>query len=306
MTAVAAIAGVTKRYGAVTAVEAVDLDLRPGESLALVGHNGAGKTTLVKLVLGLIAPSAGRVRVFGRDPATADGAAVRANLGYLPENVAFHGAMSGRELMAFYARLKGAPRRAGDALLDRVGLAAAAGRRVGTYSKGMRQRLGLAQALIGAPRLLLLDEPTSGLDPASRADFYDMVDGLRRDGVTVLVSTHALAEIAAHVDRIAVMHRGRLIALGTLEALRDAASLPVRIRFAVTPCSTGRILERLGDGIELLARGERMLEVGCRPGAKAALFQGLGDAWQVVEDVTIETPGLPALYSRLVEREEGR
>ena len=109
MTAVASIAGVTKRYGAVTAAAAVDLELRPGESLALVGHNGAGKTTLVKLVLGLIAPSAGQVRVFGRDPATAEGAAVRAGLGYLPENVAFHAAMTGRELMGFYARLKGEP-----------------------------------------------------------------------------------------------------------------------------------------------------------------------------------------------------
>lgn len=306
MTAVASIASVTKRYGVVTAVEAVNLELQPGESLALVGHNGAGKTTLVKLILGLIAPSVGQVQVFGRNPSTTDGAAVRAGLGYLPENVAFHAAMTGRELMGFYARLKAAARGDVDALLARVGLAAAAERRVGTYSKGMRQRLGLAQALIGAPKLLLLDEPTTGLDPASRADFYDMIDELRRDGVTVLISTHALAEIDAHADRIAVMHHGRLVALGTLEKLRDAASLPVRIRFTVTPCSTGRILDRLGDGVEVLARSERMLEIGCRPDAKVALFQSLGDAWQVIEDVALETPGLPALYSRLVEQEDGR
>ena len=304
MTPVAAIAGVTKSYGGVTAVANVSLDLQPGETLALVGHNGAGKTTLVKLILGLITPSVGQVRVFGEDPATAHGAELRRGLGFLPENVAFHAAMTGRELLNFYARLKGNSRSEIDDLLDRVGLTDAAGRRVGTYSKGMRQRLGLAQALIGAPELLLLDEPTSGLDPASRADFYGMIDALRRDGVTVLVSTHALAEIETNADRIAVMHGGRLIALGTLDELRAEASLPVRIRFTVTPCSTGRILSRLGGGVEVLHRSERVVEIGCRPEAKVALFERLGDAWEAVEDVALETPGLPALYSRLVEQEE--
>ena len=146
MTALATLAEVTKRYGAVTAVERVSLELRAGETLALVGHNGAGKTTLVKLILGLIAPSAGAVRVFERDPATANAAVLREGIGFLPENVAFHGAMTGRELLRFYARLKGTPAAEVDGLLARVGIAEAARRRVSTYSKGMRQRLGLAQA----------------------------------------------------------------------------------------------------------------------------------------------------------------
>ena len=306
MSAIAAIDSVTKRYGKITAVEDVSLDLRPGETLALVGHNGAGKTTLVKLILGLIGPTTGQVRVFDRDPATADGAAVRAGLGFLPENVAFHGAMTGRELMGFYSRLKGVGRAEIDGLLDRVGLADAAGRRVGTYSKGMRQRLGLAQALIGEPELLLLDEPTSGLDPASRGDFYATIDELHDAGVTVLISTHALAEIEMHAHRIAVMHGGRLVALGSMEELREAAALPVRIRFTVAPCSTGRILTKLEGMAEVLSRSEREIELGCVAGAKPALFRALDDAWQVVEDVAIEVPGLPALYSRLVELEDGR
>jgi Cu-processing system ATP-binding protein len=306
MSALATIQSVTKRYGRITAVEDMSLDLRPGETLALVGHNGAGKTTLVKLILGLIGPTTGQVRVFERDPATADGAAVRAGLGFLPENVAFHGAMTGRELMGFYARLKGVGRAEIDGLLDRVGLADAAGRRVGTYSKGMRQRLGLAQALIGEPELLLLDEPTSGLDPASRGDFYAMIDALHDDGVTVLISTHALAEIEMHAHRIAVMHGGRLIALGSMEELRQAAALPVRIRFTVAPCSTGRILAKIEGMADVLSRGEREIELGCATAAKPALFRALDEAWQVVEDVAIEVPGLPALYSRLVELEDGR
>ena len=304
MTALVTLCAVGKRYGAVTAVADVTLDLRAGETLALVGHNGAGKTTLVKLILGLIAPSAGTLRVFEQDPASAKAAGLREGLGFLPENVAFHGAMTGRELLRFYARLKREPAAAVDGLLERVGLGAAGGRRVSTYSKGMRQRLGLAQALIGEPELLLLDEPTSGLDPASRADFYGTIDGLRREGATILISTHALAEIEAYADRVAVMHRGHLIALGNLDDLRRSAALPVRLSFTVTPCKTGRLLERLGSAVEVVARSERLLEVTCPPDAKAGLLRSLDDLWQVVEDVALETPGLPAIYSALVARED--
>ena len=304
MTALATLTGVTMRYRAVTAVENVSLELRAGETLALVGHNGAGKTTLVKLILGLVAPSEGTVRVFESDPAKAGAAGLREGLGFLPENVAFHGAMTGRELLRFYARLKRAPEDSIEGLLDRVGLAAAASRRVATYSKGMRQRLGLAQALIGEPDLLLLDEPTSGLDPASRADFYGTIDVLRREGATILISTHALAEIEAHADRVAVMHRGCLVGLGTVEELRLAATLPVRLRFLVAPCNTGRLLERIGPWAQVVERGERLLEVTCRPEAKAQLLRSLDDLWPVVEDVALETPGLTAIYSALVGRED--
>jgi len=304
MTCLAELNGVTKRYGRVSAIEGVDLDLRAGEALALVGHNGAGKTTLVKLVLGLIAPTAGRVAVFGRDPAGAGAAGLRESLGFLPENVAFHGAMTGRELLGFYARLKRCGAAEVDGLLVRVGLAEVAERRVATYSKGMRQRLGLAQALLGSPDLLLLDEPTSGLDPASRESFYRTIDELRGEGATILISTHALAEIEQHADRIAVMHKGRLRALGSVDDLRRAAALPVRVRFTVAPCSTGRLLERFGDGVEVISRSERLLEVGCKPEDKAALLRSLDDLWQVIEDVTLETPGLPAIYTRLVEGED--
>ncbi|MEZ5604708.1 MAG: ABC transporter ATP-binding protein [Burkholderiaceae bacterium] len=158
---------------------------------APVGHNGAGKTTPIKLLLGLIRPTEGSVRT-GIDPAGNRGAEARRAIGFLPESVAFHGAMTGSELMAFHARLKGESCRGNAALLEVVGIAHAANRRVATYSKGMRQRLGIAQALIGALRLLLFDEPTSGLDPASRSDVYRMIDALRIGGATVL-RLHACA-----------------------------------------------------------------------------------------------------------------
>jgi Cu-processing system ATP-binding protein len=223
------VTGVAKSYGKVSAVKDVSFILNEGETVALVGHNGAGKTTIVKLLLGLIRPSEGSVQVLGEDPARGD-FGVRQRLGYLPESVAFHMALTGRETLAFYARLKRVDRFCIPELLDRVGLSAeAADRPVRTYSKGMRQRLGLAQALLGQPRVLLLDEPTSGLDPALRRRFYDLLDELRSKGTTILLSSHALTELEDRADRVLIVNQGVKIADGTLDSLRGLARLPTRV-----------------------------------------------------------------------------
>ncbi|HMO48748.1 MAG TPA: ABC transporter ATP-binding protein [Rubrivivax sp.] len=300
MTTIAQWSSITKRYGGVTAVEGVSLDLEAGQVTALVGHNGAGKTTLVKLLLGLIRPSTGSVRIAGIDPAGSRGAQARRALGFLPENVAFHGAMTGHELMAFHARLKGEPRRGNAALLERVGIAHAAHRRVATYSKGMRQRLGIAQALIGAPRLLLFDEPTSGLDPASRSDVYRMIDALRAGGATVLVCTHALAEVQDRVDRVAIMHRGRLLAAGTLAELRRGAARDAWVRVRVRPDSGERVLARLPAQVRCSERGDTSLTLEIRADAKMPLLRALAAAGELVEDIDTAAPGLQQLYDHLV------
>lgn len=208
MTATIAVQGLTKRYGNIEAVRDVGFDLEPGEIVALVGHNGAGKTTLLKLLLGLVHPTEGSMRVLGEDPAAGQFEA-RRRLGYLPENVSFNPALTARELISFYARLKGQAISEALELLERVGLGSASSRRLGTYSKGMRQRLGLAQALIGSPGVLLLDEPTTGLDPALRLDFYDIVEARRAAGATVVLSSHALAELGDRAGRIIIMNRER-------------------------------------------------------------------------------------------------
>ncbi len=300
MTSVAHWRSVTKRYRGVTAVEQVSLALEAGEATALVGHNGAGKTTLFKLLLGLIRPTEGSVAIGGVDPAGRGGAAARRTIGFLPENVAFHDAMTGRELMAFYARLKGEPARRNAELLERVGLAQAANRRVATYSKGMRQRLGLAQALIGAPRLLLFDEPTSGLDPASRHDVYELIDALRGSGATVLISTHALSEVERRVDRAAIMHRGRLIAAGTLAELRRGVDADLRLRLRVRACSTGRVLDALPPEVRCTERSDTALALRVPPAARMATLRAIVDAGDAVEDIDFSTPGLQELYGALV------
>lgn len=304
MNAVVSLDAVSKNYGPVAALDGVSLDLVAGETVALAGHNGAGKTTLMKLVLGLARPSSGAIRVLGEDPSGRQGARTRRRVGFLPESAAFHSAMSGLELLRFYARLKRHGSAPVGTLLESVGLGHAADRRVGTYSKGMRQRLALAQALIGEPGLLLLDEPTSGLDPDSRTQVYETIDRLRGEGATILISTHALAEIESHADRVALLHRGRLIAAGELQTLRRRAALPCLVTLQVQPCQTGRVLASLPAPTEVMERSTERLVLAVPHEDKLALLGDLANLPGIITDVVIAEPGLEALYRHLTREED--
>ena len=207
-----------KRFGDVLAVDDVTLAVEPGETLALVGPNGSGKTTTLKALVGLVRPTTGTVRVAGLD-ATHGGPAARALVGYLPQRLSFPDGMSARQVLRFYARLRGAAPAAADALLVRVGLADAADRGPDGYSGGMRQRLGLAVALLGAPAVIVLDEPSAALDPTGALMVRDLIRDIRAEGTTVLLSSHDLAEVATLADRIAVFAGGRLRVAGTLPSL---------------------------------------------------------------------------------------
>jgi ABC-2 type transport system ATP-binding protein len=209
-----AVRGLGKRYGRVQALGGVDLSVAAGELVGLLGPNGAGKSTLVKIACGLVRPSEGSAEICG---ARAGSAAARRALGYLAELFRFPGWVTAYELLVLHQRLArsdgGAAERA--ELLELVGLAEARDRRVEEMSKGMQQRLGIAQALVGAPRLLLLDEPTSALDPAGRRTVRELLERLRERGHAVLLNSHLLSEVELVCDRVAIISRGRLVAEGS-------------------------------------------------------------------------------------------
>ncbi|TFH87648.1 ABC transporter ATP-binding protein [Billgrantia azerbaijanica] len=290
------MAAVSKRFGALTALDGVSLTLHEGEVLGLMGHNGAGKSTSMKLILGLIRPTEGELRVFGHDPSGAEANALRQRLGYLPENVQFYEQLSGVEVLRYFARLKRRDPRGVDALLERVGLTHAMHRRVKTYSKGMRQRLGLAQALLGEPRLMLLDEPTVGLDPMATRDFYTMVDELRGKGVSVILCSHVLPGVERHIDRAAILGQGRMLAAGSIDELREAADLPllVRVRTRQSEAALSQQLQAFGVTVTPGAADRFTLAVPAR--AKVAVLRTLM-AEAAIEDLDLEPPTLESLYA---------
>jgi len=291
-----------KTYGSKTVLDHVSLNIEQGSVVALVGHNGAGKTTMMKLLLGLIRPSHGEVKVLGADPAGSSGVDSRRHLGFLPETISFQSAMTGLEAMNFYARLKRVDLKLNMELLERVGLEGAARQRIKTYSKGMRQRLGLAQAMLGEPKVLLLDEPTTGLDPQLRRRFYDTLTSLKNDGATILLSSHALSELETRIEKIAIMNKGRLIASGSLYDLRNKANIPVRIRLLTRDGSADEIAGLLA-GVDINRVNGRIVEFSCAANDKMMILRRVSEIGIAVEDVDIQLPSLDQLYSHY--RDEG-
>ena len=294
------VMGAVKRYGNKTVVRNVDLSVRSGERMVLIGHNGAGKTTLMKLMLGLTHADAGRVRVLGNNPSTI-AARLRRDIGFLPESVAFNSAMKGREVLAFYARLKSIAPTECAAILAQVGLDQAADRRVSTYSKGMRQRLGLAQAMLGRPRLLFLDEPTSGLDPSLRKQFYDLIDSLSLSGTTSLTSSHSLNEVEARSDRIAIMKNGSIVACGTLAELSTQTALPILVRLRVVADKAAAVAEQLAPLGDVTRVNNHGIDLSCLGASKMELFRHVADLGELIEDVDVIPPRLEEIYNHFME-----
>ena len=215
----------TKRYGDIVAVDLLDLEIRAGEIFGLLGQNGAGKTTTILMLLGLTEPTGGAARVLGLDP-TRNPLEIKRRVGYLPDAVGFYGDMTGRENLRYTARLNGLngpdAESSIDGVLDQVGLAARADTRTDTYSRGMLQRLGIADALIKEPDLLILDEPTSSIDPIGVVEILNLLRDLARErGMTILLSSHLLGQVQSVCDRVGIFASGRLIGVGTVAELAD-------------------------------------------------------------------------------------
>lgn len=224
--------GFGKRYRHVVAARDLDLVVAKGEVLALVGPNGSGKTTAIKGAVGLLRPSSGRVLVDGLDPAK-DGTRVRRLIGYLPQRLAFAERVTAGEVVRLYAALRGLDADSAFIALSRVGLGDVADRRVEDFSGGMTQRLGLAVALMGSPRLVLADEPTAALDPTGALAIREALRELRQEGCTILFSSHCLGEVAALADRVAILSGGRVLACGRVEELARSCGLNAELRAGV-------------------------------------------------------------------------
>ncbi len=294
--------GLTKRYGSATVVAGIDFAVDKGETFGLLGPNGSGKTTTILMMLGLTERSAGSVDVLGQDPMRSP-LSVKRRVGYLPDSIGFYDNLTAVENLAYTARLMGigsAERRERIAkALARVRLSDVAEKRVGTFSHGMRQRLGLAEIIMKRAEIAILDEPTSGLDPQSTADFLDLIRELRGEGVTVLLSSHLLDQVQRVCDRVALFQSGRIVLMGSVAEL---ARKVLGAGFVVEVEAEGTDLERKlaavpgVTAVETVAPDRYRLTADrdVRPGAARAVVVAAGS----LKRLSVDEPSLEAIYAR--------
>ena len=292
--------GLVKRYGEIVAVDHVDLTVERGDVFGYLGPNGAGKTTSLRMMLGLIRPTEGSVQLFGRDP-LADGAKALDGVAGFVEGPRFYPYLSGRRNLRLLADYDDGARLRIDEVLDVVELRDRAGDKVGGYSHGMRQRLGIAAALLRRPRLLLLDEPTTGLDPAGMRDMRDLVRRLAAQGITVLLSSHLLAEVEELCNRVAIIRKGRVVYEGSLGDLLASAASGYRLRTADP--ERAHVLCLAQAGIEKVAARDGELSFQADEESVAALSIALGQARVAITALVPETASLEELFLSLTESE---
>jgi ABC-2 type transport system ATP-binding protein len=284
----------------------ISFSVREGEIFGFVGPNGAGKTTTLKILMGLIRPSAGAASILGHDVSETS---FRRHVGFLPENPYFYDFLTGREILGFYARLSGVPRAGLPArvatLLDWVGLTAAADARLRTYSKGMLQRIGIAQALVHDPSVVFLDEPMSGLDPIGRKEIRDLILRLRGEGKTVFMNTHILSDVELVCDRVAIISRGRIVHEGAIDAFLESGERETEVVLCRIPARLALELEerfgtrprQIADRAEVRVREKDVDEViGLALGAGASVVS------ITPHRVSLETVFLSAVGADVPER----
>jgi ABC-type multidrug transport system ATPase subunit len=288
----------TKRYGeAIVAVDALDLSVRRGEVYGFLGPNGAGKTTTLRMLLGLVRPTSGEAAVLGVAPGSPQGLA---RIGALIEAPAHYPFLSGRDNLRVLARYAGVADDRVEAVLAEVGLSARATDRYATYSLGMKQRLGVAGALLKDPELLILDEPANGLDPAGMAEMRSLIRSLGEGGRTVVLSSHLMGEVEHVSDRVGVIRAGSLVAEGTVEELRGRAGLRVR---AEPLAEADRLIGALPD-VEAVSRVDGLLEVAVDPARAATINRMLVEAGIRVSELYAQKASLENVFLELTASEE--
>jgi ABC-2 type transport system ATP-binding protein len=293
--------GLTKRYddGAITAVDDLDLRVRRGEVYGFLGPNGAGKTTTLRMLLGLVRPTSGDALVLGAPPGASP---ALARIGAMVEAPAFYPYLSGRDNLRVLARYAGVPERRVGAVLDQVKLTSRAGDRFARYSLGMKQRLGVAAALLKDPELLILDEPTNGLDPAGMAEMRELTRSLGTGERTVLLSSHLMGEVEQVCDRVGVIRAGSLIAEGTVEELRGRAGLRVR---AEPLGDAARVVGALRS-VEAVTAVDGLLDITVDTAQAPAINRVLVEAGIAVSELYAQTASLEDVFLELTASGEDK
>jgi ABC-type multidrug transport system ATPase subunit len=290
----------TKRYGdAIVAVDDLELRVRRGEVYGFLGPNGAGKTTTLRMLLGLVRPSSGEAAVLGVPPGSPNGLA---RIGALVEAPAFYPYLSGRDNLRVLARYAGVGESRVDAVLDEVRLSGRAADRSATYSQGMKQRLGIAAALLKDPELLILDEPTNGLDPAGMAEMREFIRSLGKGGRTVVLSSHLMGEIEQVSDRVGVIRHGSLVAEGTVEELRGRAGLKVR---AQPLAEAARLIDALPN-VDGVTRVDDLLEIAVETSEAPEINRVLVEAGVAVSELYAQKTSLEDVFLELTASEDDR
>ncbi|MFT5521079.1 MAG: Cu-processing system ATP-binding protein [Enterobacterales bacterium] len=290
---------IQKSFGELKILNGLNLHVKTGQVLGLFGHNGAGKTTTMKMILGLLKPTSGEIKVFGQTPFLSTFNHHRYQLGFLPENVSFYQQLSGMEVLQFFAKLKKVSKNRCIELMKQVGLWDAHQRKVKTYSKGMKQRLGLAQALLTQPSLLLLDEPTVGLDPIATQEFYSIIDALKLQGCSIILCSHILAGLESHIDKAAILSNGDLKAFGSINELR--ANTPLETSLIFKGCfDMDELTMKLGYKVEPSKDG--LLKIALPVEEKLRAMKILM-AQQGLQDLNVNDAGLEQIYRYYIEKD---
>ncbi|PZA08339.1 MULTISPECIES: ABC transporter ATP-binding protein [unclassified Meiothermus] len=294
--------GLSKRYGRVVAVQDLDLNIEAGEVFGLLGPNGSGKTTTILMLLGLTEPSGGWARVLGFDPAR-EPLSLKRRVGYLPDSVGFYGELTAWENLAYTARLNAIPSREAEgrigAVLERMGLGEAAHRPVATFSRGMRQRLGLAEVLLKEPQVVILDEPTLGLDPEAAQAFLGMIRQLKEEGITVLLSSHLLQQVQAVCDRVGLFHQGKLVLEGKVSELAQRV-LGGAYRIHLEVGAADGLAERLRalPGVSRVEPDGAGLRLEAAQDVRSLVARTVLEAGGELRALRLEIPSLDEVYAR--------
>lgn len=295
------VKNLSKHYNGLRATDNVSFSVKKGEIFGFLGPNGAGKTTTIKAILGLLHPNQGDILINDYDIITNEKNAKK-HVGYLPEKVAFYDNLTGLQNLHFYAEMKHIPKSTAKSLLKDLGLEHASNKKVGEYSKGMVQRLGMARALLGNPPLLILDEPSSGLDPRGVVLIRQKILKMKEQGTTIFVSSHILNEIQEMCDRVGIINKGRIVAIDTISKLGEILQLKPKIIMELQTL-TKDIIQSVQKfkGVSNIHQYKNNLEIMCPPEEKAMVILAVTKAGGIIKDIRTKEPSLEDVFMRFTE-----